>query len=175
MQKLPVALFTAGALFLCGCGQTPLGSSSIGNQAPFDQYVNRPVVLVSPVKVCYEERAHTWSGQTFKRGEMFYFCSGADQGEVAYEAPAGTPLVVKKVLYLSNASDNNIVALGEIYIRELGKNVPFDQNWSFFSEADHSYALVRTPWEPLDTPNKRVLKTGLIPNQYLGVKESTRK
>ncbi len=175
MQKLLVALYTTGAIFLGGCGQTPLGSSSIGDQAPFDQYVNRPVVLVSPVKICYEERAHTWSGQTFKRGEMFYFCSGTEGGEVAYEAPAGTPLVVKKVLYLSNASDNNIVALGEIYIRELDKNVPFDQYWSFFSEADHSYALVRTPWEPLDTPNKRVLKTGLIPNQYLGVKESTRK
>ena len=175
MQKIFPALFPVLILCLCGCGQTPLGSSSIGNQAPFDQYVNRPIVLVSPVKVCYEDRAHTRSNQTFKRGEMYYFCSGTDGGEVAFDAPAGTPLIVKKVLYLSNSTDNNIVAVGEIYIRDLNKNVPFDQYWSFYSEAEHAYALIRTPWEPLDTPNKRVLKTGLLPNQYMGIKESGRK
>lgn len=165
-------LSTLIILSLAGCSHAVFTSSSIGQQEPFSRYLNRPLALAVPVAVCYAEQSpidNFWYRGTYKKGDMYYLSTDGREEQKAFDAPAGTPLEINKVLYHTNISGSYMVAFGKIYIKELGKAVPFHYYWSLYSDADRTQVLRRAPWEPLDVPEQRKLRTGPLANQYRGL------
>ena len=137
-------------LLLVGC------TATLTNRQPYREYVNKDLTLKRPVALCERKLSNITLSHgevPLKRGELYEIMMGErekvlDKFEndfcyAKYTLNIGAALKIGKFYSWLGDGYWVIRAVGEIYLKDLSKEVPFEYDWPQDSKGN----LLRAPWE----------------------------